>query len=630
MCGIAGFLDPTRTVGDAQRALRTMLANIAHRGPDDEGVMVVPPVALGHRRLSILDLSPAGHQPMSCASGRYSIVFNGEIYNHLELRARLEKDGVTVDWRGHSDTETLLQAFGAWGVDATLKLTVGMFALALWDRVDRSLVLARDRLGEKPLYYGWQSGVFMFGSELKALRSHPSFRHEIDWSAAKAFLRFNYIPAPSSIYQGISKVPPGTWLRLPIDDIASGKMPTPMAYWSLAQAVRDGQAEPYEGSFEDAVEDLEALVRQAVQLQSVADVPVGAFLSGGIDSSTVVAMMKSSTTSRVTTFSIGMPDDAYDESGHAARVARHLGTNHVEHVIQPREALGIVPELPEIWDEPFADSSQIPTHLVCKLARQAVTVALSGDGGDEFFLGYPQYARFRKLWRSRALGCLPWDSLLRPLTWMPERPGADRLFRRAQEVVGLWRQPSLEALGRHWADRYRGAPVPLLQEGDLPLVPLPALLSDPATTVALHDGSNYLPDDVLVKVDRAAMAVGLETRAPLLDHRIVEFSCRLPARYKLDRQVGKKVLREVLYRHVPREIVDRPKMGFSIPLGTWLRGDLKDWAMAQLDMISASGGPWDGKLINEMMRQHQAGIHDRTEQLWALLMMAAFLRRYRP
>lgn len=411
MCGVAGFIHPGVSRDDSLARLGAMLKTIYHRGPDDWGMWADDShsVTLGHRRLSILDLSPAGYQPMASACGRFVVVYNGEIYNHIELREDLKKSNQLPigGWRGHSDTETLLACFAAWGIKKTLQSTVGMFALALWDKHDKFLTLARDRIGEKPLYYGWQNELFLFGSELKSLRMHPAFRGEIDWHTASTFLHLNYIPAPSSIYQGVLKLVPGTFLHLSQANIQQRTLPSPVPYWSLEEIAKCGLENPYTGSFSDAVDELELLVRQAVKMQSVADVPVGAFLSGGIDSSTVVSMMQSATTSKVTTFSIGMPDAKLDESKHAATVARYLGTNHVEHVIQPLEALDLIPRLSEIWDEPFADSSQIPTYLVSKLAKKEVTVALSGDGGDEFFLGYSQYAFYQNLWQTRHLGKLP-------------------------------------------------------------------------------------------------------------------------------------------------------------------------------------------------------------------------------
>lgn len=628
MCGFAGFTYSPNAPFNVVQMLRSMLSRLVHRGPDDSGVWVdeLNGVALGHRRLAVLDLSPAGHQPMKSTCGRYTLVFNGEIYNHLELRALLLKQNTVPSggWRGHSDTETLLACFAVWGVERTLSATVGMFALALWDRNEKTLTLARDRVGEKPLYYGWQQGVFLFGSELKALRAHPSFKGDIDWDAAAEFFRWNYIPAPLSIYRGVCKLLPGTWLTLTSSDITACRTPQPVSYWSLADVAQAGQQSPFQGDFQEAIDHLDLLVRQAVRLQSVADVPVGAFLSGGIDSSLVTALMQNETSAKVTTFSIGMPDAPLDESRHAAAVARYLGTNHVEHVIQPREALELVPRLSEIWDEPFADSSQIPTYLVAKLARERVTVTLSGDGGDEFFLGYPQYPLFRSFRQSRYLGCLPWNSAFRLAAPLRRVPAIDRTLRRAGRVVGAWRQPNGVALDAYWADRYQGRPVPLSLLSAPKSSSFPAL-RDPATAAALRAAATYLPDDILVKVDRAAMANSLETRAPLLDHRIMEFALALPPGYRLHGRIGKTVLREVLYRHVPKNLVDRPKMGFSIPLGPWLRKELHPYVDDIIRCIPTDG-VIDKKQVEIIWGEHKAGVVDHAERIWAIVALVSSIK----
>jgi asparagine synthase (glutamine-hydrolysing) len=626
MCGLTGFIHLGINPDISLSRLIAMLKPIHHRGPDDGGMWFDEQqgVALGHRRLSILDLSPAGQQPMQSACGRFVIVFNGEIYNHLELRNQLEKSNQLPvgGWRGHSDTETLLAYLAAWGIEKTLQATVGMFALAIWDKQEKSLTLARDRIGEKPLYYGWQNDAFLFGSELKALRVNPAFIGETDWCVANTFLRLNYIPAPSSIYQGIFKLVSGSYLHLTQQHIQQKTLPACLPYWSLGEAAKRGVDNPYTGSFTDAVDELEILVRSAVQLQSVADVPVGAFLSGGIDSSTVVAMMQSATTSKVTTFSIGMPDSKMDESKHAAAVAKHLDTNHVEHIIQPREALDLIPRLSEIWDEPFADSSQIPTYLVSQLAKQQVTVALSGDGGDEFFLGYSQYAIYQKLWRMRYLGKLPWQTIFTILSPLNHT----QFLKRSKSVVNVWRQPNAQALNRYWMDRYRQGAVPLAEQRGISMLNFP-MLPDVATTAGLWDAGTYLSDDILVKVDRAAMANSLETRAPLLDHRIIEFALRLPPHYKLQHSVGKKVLREVLYRCVPQKMVDRPKMGFSIPLAAWLKKELRPWAENLLEQIPADSDHFNKPMINKLWQEHLSGQRIHTEQLWGVLSLLGFMQQ---
>jgi asparagine synthase (glutamine-hydrolysing) len=629
MCGIGGFIHLGTICDVSSSRLAAMLKPVHHRGPDEGGAWMDEQhgIALGHRRLSILDLSSAGRQPMESACGRFVIVFNGEIYNHLDLRRNLDKSNFLPigGWHGHSDTETLLACFVAWGIEKTLQSTVGMFALALWDKHEKILILARDRIGEKPLYYGWQREAFLFGSELKSLRAHPAFKSEIDWNAASSFLRLNYIPAPFSIYQGIFKLVPGTFLQLTQANIHKRSLSAPVPYWSLGGAAKSGLANPYTGSFADAVDELETLVQQAVQLQSIADVPVGAFLSGGIDSSTVVAMMQSATTSKVTTFSIGMPDANMDESHHAAAVARYLGTNHVEHIIQPHEASDLIPRLPEIWDEPFADSSQIPTYLVSKLAKQHVTVALSGDGGDEFFLGYSQYTFFQKLWQLKYLGKLPWNIFFAALSPLKINHRVATGLRRAKSIVNAWRQPDVQALNRYWMDRYQQGTVPLINQRGVEMLGFP-ILPDAATTAGLWDAGTYLPDDILVKVDRAAMANSLESRAPLIDHRIIEFAYRLPIEYKLEKGIGKKVLRELLYRHVPRQIVDRPKTGFSIPLASWLKNELRPWVECLLSKIPQDSEHFNKPMIDQLWRDHLTGKRVNTEKLWGILMLFEFIK----
>lgn len=630
MCGITGVIESSHSRLLTAEVMSSLLNPIHHRGPDDFGMWIERQcrVALGHRRLSIVDLSPAGHQPMHSSCGRFVIVFNGEIYNHRELRERLETANHVPagGWRGHSDTETLLACFEAWGIEKTLQATVGMFALAVWCHADRALILARDRMGEKPLYYGWQNGAFLFGSELKSLKAHPAFDGEIDWDAAGSFLRHNYIPAPSTIYIGILKLMPGTYLKLTQEHVRQNAIPEPVNYWRLSDVAIDGLQHPFKGSFTDAVDELEGLIRQAVQLQSVADVPVGAFLSGGIDSSTVVAMMQRATSAEVMTFSIGMPDAGMDESVHAAAVARHLGTRHIQHVIQPREALSLIPQLSDIWDEPFADSSQIPTFLVSQLAKQNVTVALSGDGGDEFFLGYPQYELYRKLWKMRYLGKLPWDMAFSALAPIAKLTHINQLLHRGKSLVDVWRKPDIASLNQYWMDRYRGGELPLNRQYSLKSASYP-YLPDPATAAGLWDANVYLPDDVLAKVDRAAMANSLETRAPLLDHRIIEFAYRLPPEFKLAASSSKRVLREVLYRHVPKEIVDRPKMGFSIPLGSWLKQELRPWAEELITQIPTGDGMLNKAAIFALWQEHLSGRRVHTEKLWGILMLASFLSK---
>ena len=643
MCGLTGFWQPGHfSAGAAQAVAERMADRIAHRGPDDAGVWVDDSagMALAHRRLSILDLSPAGHQPMRSSGGRWVLAYNGEVYNHLQLRQQLAHEGAAPEWRGHSDTETLLACVEAWGVERTLKASVGMFAIALWDRAERMLYLARDRIGEKPLYYGWQGDAFLFGSELKALRAHPAFDASIDRGALALLLRLNYVPAPYSIYQGIHKLPAGTWLR-----VGPGqRQAEPVAYWSLAEAAARGMACPFEGSEADALDELERHLGNAVRGQMVADVPLGALLSGGIDSTTITALMQANSARPVRTFTIGFDERQYDEATHARAVAAHLGTEHTELRLSGDDALALVPQMPAMYDEPFADSSQLPTHLVMKLARQHVTVALSGDAGDELFGGYNRYFLATKVWRClgwmplplrRALGAgltaLPSEAVNRLAGSLTKRAGialpgdkAHKLGLRLREVRSL--DDLYVSLVSEWPNAGR-----MVVQGRMP----PNLLDersrwpdlgDPVARMMALDGLTYLPDDILVKVDRAAMAVSLETRAPFLDRDVVEFAWSLPMHMKLRDGQGKWLLRRLLDRHVPRALVDRPKMGFGIPLDQWLRGPLRDWAETLLaeDRLKREGY-LDPRPIRAAWLRHQRGEASFGHRLWSVLMFQAWL-----
>jgi len=649
MCGIAGCWEPEGVPRDTLAArARAMADTLVHRGPDTDGVWVDgrAGVALGFRRLAILDLTPQGHQPMASADGRYVIVFNGEIYNYLTLRASLEEEGHAPAWRGHSDTEVMLAAFCAWGVERTLERLVGMFAFALWDSRERILHLARDRLGEKPLYYGRAGDAFVFGSELKALRAHPGFQAEVDREALALYLRYGYVPTPWSIYRGVRKLPPGMHLALSSEALARHADPSPNAYWSVEHAARAGLAEPFEGGDEAATKALDALLQDAIAGQMVADVPLGAFLSGGIDSSTVVALMQAQASRPVKTFTIGFHEDGYDEASHARAIAQHLGTDHTELYVTPREALDVVPLLPGLYDEPFADSSQIPTHLVARLARQRVTVSLSGDGGDELFGGYNRYFWATSLWRrvgwmpagGRALlaGAITllspaaWDSLLRVfgpvLPAKVRQPAAgDKVHKLArmigtadrealyENLVALWREPGV----------VRGALDPICDTATrFGMVDAPEV----AQHMMYLDAVSYLPDDILVKVDRAAMGVSLETRVPLLDHRVVEFAWRLPFRMKVRGGRGKWLLRRVLSQYVPSELFERNKMGFGIPLEHWLRGPLREWAEQLLDAGRLERDGWfDPGPVRRLWEQHLSGAWNWQHPLWAVLMFQAWL-----
>lgn len=627
MCGLAGFWDPRSSLDAARLSAiaRAMADRLAHRGPDDAGSWADPQagLALGHRRLSIIDLSPQGAQPMSGRGGRYVIAYNGEMYNFAALRRALDP----VPWRGHCDTEVLLEAVAQWGIDAALQEALGMFAFALWDKAEQRLHLARDRMGEKPLYYGLSGGVLLFASELKAFAAHPAWRPEIDRDALAAYFRYGWIPAPHSIYRGVRKLVPGNLLTLGAKDLQmsnAGTLPAPKAYWSLERAARLGRERPFRGSEQGASDELERLLSEAVKGQMISDVPLGAFLSGGIDSSTIVALMQKASARPVRTFAIGFEEARFDESRHARAVAGHLGTEHRQLIVSPQQLIDAVPGAVGAFDEPFADSSQIPTLLVAGLARQSVTVSLSGDGGDELFGGYHRHrsARF-------ALCALRAPRALRLAIGMLSVParkllaGSALIDARLRKIEDLLASSSL-------AQAY-GALVSL-GKAERPVVPgarEPAALLERVNAfssqsagcaVMLSDAAYYLPDDILVKLDRAAMAHSLESRAPFLDHRVVEFACSLPESFKLGAGVGKRILRQVLARHVPRALFERPKMGFSLPLADWLRGPLRDWAETLLAQEAlAKSGLIDPAPIRDAWSEHLAGRGNWQHLLWAAL-----------
>jgi asparagine synthase (glutamine-hydrolysing) len=635
VCGLIGFLRPAGLdASKAARIVRSMSEALRHRGPDDMGVWLDagPGIALGHRRLAVLDLTPAGHQPMLSQSSRYVLSYNGEIYNHLAMRADLEASE-TLNWRGHSDTETLLAGFDRWGIEATLRRSVGMFAFALWDRDTRTLTLARDRLGEKPLYYGWQGDTLLFGSEIQALRAHPAFTGEVDPKVVALYLRRGYVPAPHSIYRGIYKLPPGMLLQYPASGGARAHA-QPRAYWSLSQVVRDGRARPFDGTAEEAAGQLEELLRDAVRGQSIADVPLGAFLSGGIDSSTVVALMQAQSSYPVRTFTIGFDEADYQEAPHAAEVARVLGTQHTELQVTPREAMTVIPQLAGIYGEPFGDSSAIPTHLMAQLARRQVTVCLSGDGGDELFAGYTRYKETADAWR--LISRVP-PAVRRMLV------GACRVVARRRPLSRAgWRADRLaNYLAAGTARECYAAKT--LQQPAVPLVVAPNGAAATAVEVAAEAGLSgiheqmmyadtlgYLPDDILTKVDRAAMAVSLETRIPMLDHRVVEFAWRLPLHLKVRNGDSKWVLKQVLYKHVPAALMQRPKSGFGIPVGEWVRGPLREWAE---DLLAESRLRRDGILhaapVRERWSRHLARLSSEDDFIWQLLMLQAWLAEQR-
>lgn len=667
MCGIAGFLSPPGRHPDPTQIASAMAAAIAHRGPDDAGAWADPAagIALGHRRLSIIDLSPAGHQPMRSAGGRYVIAFNGEIYNHVEIRAELERSMLQPAWRGHSDTETLLAAIEAWGFESTLRKTVGMFAIAVWDCRDRKLYLARDRFGEKPLYYGWTGNgnqrSFAFGSELKALRAFPGFDNPVDRGALTQYMRFTVVPAPRSIYSGIFKLEPGCLLVVsgtapasapahPIRPGDSHGNVTVQRWWALRETVARMSRRLFQDE-EEALASLEDGLALAVKQQSLADVPLGAFLSGGVDSSVIAALMQRQSSAPVKTFTIGFEEAAFDESNHARAVAQHLGTLHTELFVTAAEARGLIPRLPWLYDEPFADSSQIPTHLVSRAARQHVTVALSGDAGDELFGGYNRYFWGPRIWNRlswmpfgarRALGAAilgvpirAWDTLGKPLNArLRGTAGVARLGDKLHKLGGRlkWVNDMDQlyfSLVSEWEDP---ASVVITDDSAEP----PSLLDDdlpgegaesPQLRMMYRDAMTYLPDDILCKVDRAAMAASLETRVPFLDHRVVELAWRLPLSMKIRDGQGKWALRQVLYKYVPRSLIERPKAGFGIPVGEWLRGPLRDWAEDLLsEPVLRDGGFFHPQMIRSRWRAHLGGSRDHTHSIWAVLMFQAWIQ----
>ncbi len=638
MCGIAGLLDARAAIPDAalSEAASAMAQTLAHRGPDDTGVWVdgAVGVGLGFRRLAIIDLSSTGHQPMCSADGRYVLVFNGEIYNHVALRAELHGSGIA--FRGRSDTEVLLEAIAAWGLDRALTRANGMFAFACWDRQSRALFLARDRFGEKPLYYGWCGEAFLFGSELRALRAHPSFRAEIDRDALADYFRFGYVPTPQSIYRGIRKLPPAT--SVGVDPKRPGALEEPRQYWSATDEALGRVASATPSSREAAADAVEVALGESVALRMVADVPVGAFLSGGTDSSLVVALMQARSARPVRTFTIGFDLEGYDESERAREVAEHLGTDHTELCLTASEVQSVVPRLPLVFDEPFADSSQMPTLLVSDLARRDVTVALSGDGGDELFGGYARYRALEQLqrtarWPAWVRGPIAsllesqpprrWDRASRLIPWegIPAQPG-DKLHKLARSLRATGPEDVYPALVACWDE-----PVVLGEMAPASVAQAPSAGSLPPPQWAmLVDTLSYLPDDLLTKVDRSSMADGLEARIPMLDPGVFTVAWRLSASERSGRSPRKRVLRDVLRRHLPERLVGGPKSGFAVPFGDWLRGPLRPWAGELLsEQRLRAEGYLDPTAIRRHWQEHLAGTRDHRHRLWAVLMFEAWL-----
>jgi len=639
MCGLAGYI--SKKMFDHSDVLIKMGQAIAHRGPDDVGIWFDKStgIALCHRRLSIIDLSPAGHQPMLSHNNNFVVAFNGEIYNYELLRQEINNEEGEIQWNGHSDTEVILAGIECWGIEKTLQKLTGMFAIAIWSKDTNELVLARDRIGEKPLYYGWHNNVFLFGSELKAIMKHPQFNGSIDKNALASFFKYNYVPGPLSIYKDIFKLEPGSYLSVNLED----QEPKIKKYWDLYNYTNPGS---FKGDSLDATKELDLLLKDAVGKQMIADVPLGAFLSGGVDSSTIVALMQSQSQSAVKTFTIGFDNKGFDEAVYAKKIANHLQTDHTELYVQPKDTLDVIPKLSKIYDEPFSDSSQIPTYLVAQLAKSKVTVSLSGDAGDEIFGGYNRYIVASQTWSK--LSKIPM-SVRNLISNSIQTIGSDNI--NALYKYFKFAIPKNYQFSNFGEKMFKSAK---LLESDSEIDLYNGFIShwDPSEIIKNYydhtqykfkdvskidfieqmmalDTLTYLPDDILVKVDRAAMANSLETRVPFLDHSIIEFAWSLPREMKITNGIGKNILREVLYKYVPKDLIERPKMGFAIPLDSWLRNELREWAE---DLLSDESLNKHGLLNNEIIalrwKEHLGGGKNWQHHIWDVLMFQCWFNEY--
>jgi asparagine synthase (glutamine-hydrolysing) len=652
MCGFTGFLTPNQTLNasQAESTLIKMSNALSHRGPDHQGIWIDSQrgIALGHRRLSIIDLSSQGNQPMHSHCGRYVIAFNGEIYNYLCIRKELESFGVAPEWKGRSDTEIMLAAISYWGLLKAISKFVGMFAFALWDKEKKSLHLSRDRIGEKPLYYGWMGGVLLFGSELKALRKHPAWKGEVDPDTLALFMQYGYVPTPHSIYKNIFKVQPATIATFNQNNISSLVLPTVETYWQAAKLAQEGEANPVLYDEATAIDHLDRLLEVSVKQQMIADVPLGAFLSGGVDSSTIVAYMQKQSSRPVKTFTIGFREENYNEAVYAKEVARHLGTDHTELYVSAEQAMEVIPKIPIIYDEPFSDSSQIPTYLISQLTRKKVAVSLSGDGGDELFGGYNRYFWGSSIWGkigkippqprkllAQIISSVPpsgWDDIYKILKSVtPEKlrqPDFGNKLHKLAKILGATNADSMFlGLTSLWDKSSNLVRNTTHGKTILGQSHSRSGIKNFAQRMMFLDAMNYLPDDILVKVDRASMAVGLETRVPFLNHHLIEFAWRTPLSMKIKNGQGKWLLRQVLYKYVPKELIERPKMGFAVPIGTWLRGPLRDWAEDLLDENRLkSEGFLNSTLVRDKWKEHLSGKKNWHHHIWTVLMFQGWLQ----